>query len=121
MSKSQLTPFWYTPEGQDASAAVSFQLRPLTQPQMVDVEEHAEPNTDRISRKGQWIAGSIGIVSVKGAAHPETGEAAAMPECLKWINRHLVRMCGLRLIANDAGLDWHGVIRSEPQDDPEKN
>lgn len=119
---SKVTPFWFQPPDQ----AIEFRLRPLTQPQMVEVEEHRGAD-GTISRKGQWVAGTLGIIGIRGATHPDTGNSAAVPECFQWIDRNLIRMCGLRLIINDQGLDWEKALKGEhgqpdaPEADPAKN
>lgn len=124
MSKApRLTPFWYVPEGQEGEE-VSFKLRPLTQPQMVDVEEHYV--NGRSTDKANYIAGTLGIIEVKGIRHPETQQLVKLPD-FSWLPRGWVRLCGMRLLAEDAGLDWDelmaGLVPAErsPEDDPEKN
>lgn len=126
----KLTPFWYTPEGQDEGEKVSFLLRPLTQPQMVEVEEHYVDGKQ--TAKAQYVAGRLGIIQVRGVTHPETGEPAVVPSCFEWLSRSWVKLCGTRLIAEDAGLDWDEIMKSlepgeppagppKPEDDPEGN
>lgn len=106
----KLTPFWYEPEGQDDEGEkVRFLLRPLTQQQMVDVEEHYVDG--RITGKAQYIAGKLGIVQVQGAYHPQTNQPAVPPSCFEWLDRTLVKLCGLRLIIEDRGLDWDQIMK----------
>lgn len=122
----KLTPFWYTPEGQEE---VSFLLRPLTQPQMVEVEEHYR--NGRATERAQYVAGTIGIIQVKGIHHPTTGQPAVVPACFDWMDRRLVKLCGLRLIVEDLGLDWDQIMKPladapeskalQPQDTDEGN
>jgi hypothetical protein len=120
----RLAPFWYTPEGQEETAEkISFHLRPLSQPQMVDIEEHYVGG--RQTKKAQFIAGTMGVIGVKGIRNPETGARPIIPECFDWIPRAWVRLAGMRLIAEDQGIDWdklmEGLDPSEaegPQDDP---
>lgn len=120
----KVTPFWYTPEGQNDGEQVSFKLRPLTQPQIVDVEEHYRDG--RMTGKATYVAGTLGIVGVKGFRHPETGDPAVPPQCFDWLPRSWVRLCGTRLLANDQGIDWDAqmaeLINGEtPEEDPQGN
>lgn len=126
---TKLTPFWYEPEGQGEGEAISFHLRPLTQPQMVEVEEHYEDG--KVTGKAEYVAGTLGIIAVKGLRHPETGVPAVPPMCFDWVPRGLVKACGRRLIVNDWGLDWDKIMKPltegepppdpKPHEDPEKN
>lgn len=125
----RLTPFWYTPEGQEEGEQVSFLLRPLTQPQMIEVEEHYV--NGKQTGKAQYVAGRLGIIQVKGYVHPQTGEQPVIPSCFDWLPRSWVKLCGARLIAEDHGIDWDelmGPLKSgeaprehKQEEDPEGN
>lgn len=115
----KLTPFWYTPEGQADGEHVSFKLRPLTQPQMVEVEEYYD-REGKITARATYMAGTLGIAGVKGVRHPDTDEPAIPPQCFEWLPRSWVRLCGSRLIAEDQGIDWDSWMSDVKGDSPDE-
>lgn len=117
----KLLPFWYEPEFQTGQPPfVRFKLRPLTQQEMIDVEElytEARPGApSRTTRAAQFKAGMLAIVAVENVTD-EAGEPIRWPY---GIDRHgqaaealrtMVVQAGLRIIVEMSGGDWARFVK----------
>lgn len=130
----KLTPFWYEPEFQDIPDPVSVRLRPLTQADMIEIEELYEDGIYP-TRRAYYRAGRLAITEVRGL-FDDDGAPAKWPACADRVERHLVVMAGFRAITEQSGGDWAVIVRemrarmegepvdekaAEPHEDPEKN
>lgn len=126
-----LQPFWYEPEFQDDEAEkIEFRLRPLTEADMVDVEELYIAG--RPTQRAQYAAGCRAIIDVRGAYEANGDPAKSVAR----MPRHLVSLAGYRAIVAQEGGDWEDKVRrmrafitgeslddepEEPHEDPVKN
>lgn len=111
----KLLPFWYVPEFQADEPPVRFKLRPLTQQEMIDVEDlytEARPGSPpRTTRASQFKAGMLAIQAVENVTD-ESGEPIRWPYGIDRKGRAaedlraLIVQAGLRIIVEMNGGDW---------------
>lgn len=107
----RLTPFWFTPPDQETDPG-KFKLRPLSQPQVVDMFSHYDvlPNGDQVpGGRTFYEAGRVGIVDLDGFTDPDTGKAVGWPSSLDRLPFKLIQDCGRKLL-----YDAWGVAADEP-------
>lgn len=124
----KLQPFWYAPEFQTDDPPVRFKLRPLTQQEMIDVEElytEGRPGVpSRTTRAAQFKAGMLAIQAVENLAD-ESGEPIRWPYGIdrKGVAaeelRTMIVQAGLRIIVEMNGGDWKRFVAAV--DDAQKS
>lgn len=76
----KLAPYWY-PLEQDP--AVRFRLRPITQPQLAEVESLIVAGV--LTPKALVEAAKLSIMSIEGMTNAEDGSVSVWPACFPWI------------------------------------
>lgn len=104
--KTKLTPFWYEPEFQEGDK-VKFRLRPLTQRDMIELDEFAD-EAGNLPRRAQYEAGVKAITAVQGFTD-EDGNELSWSACSDLIDRYLITQCGFRAIVAQNGGDWDAI------------
>lgn len=107
--RPKLTPFWFTPDGQDENDAVEFKLRPLTEPQVMDLFATYGPE-GRPTESTWYRAGEMGIVEVRNLTID--GKPARWPQHRNVIPYKWVSSCGVNLCIEAWGRD-----QKESEDD----
>lgn len=124
----KLGPFWYEPEFQSGSPPfVRLKLRPLTQQEMIEVEQlyvAARPGMPPLStRAAQFKAAMLSIVACEHIKDEKD-------EPIRWpsgIDRHgaaaedlrtMIVQAGLRIIVEMSGGDWRKFVSAvtEPEE-----
>lgn len=112
----KLQPFWFEPPYQEPGEAVRFQLRPLTQAEMIECEDlYKEGQWTRIA---QYRAGMTSIVACDGISDADGkpvrwGRGAVIGETHGKAGqelRSMVVLCGLRILTEMNGQDWAAII-----------
>lgn len=104
----KLAPFWYEPEFQDdGDDPVAFQLKPLTQGEMVEIEDFYDEG--RITRRAMYEAGRRAIIGYRGIAD-ENGQSPPWRDIAERVHRHLIVVAGWRAITEATGGDWDLVM-----------
>lgn len=98
--RPKLTPFWYTPEGQDEDPA-EFKLRPLTQPQIVELFETFRDNHP--TGVTWYRAGEMAIVDIRNLSDSE-GRAVSWPKHKAHIPYSWISSCGAKIYVESMGL-----------------
>jgi hypothetical protein len=118
---AKLSPFWYAPEfGNDEAHPVRFKLRPLTQEQIIEVEDMFTPSADGTgraswNRRAQFRAAMISIAAVDGL-EDANGEPLRWPFGIDVQGevgqqlRDLICIAGMRIITEAQGNDWAALI-----------
>lgn len=91
--RPKLTPFWFTPGGQDEKDAAEFKLRPLTEPQVMEL--FATYADGRPSEQTWYRAGEMGIVELRNLTIE--GKPARWPQHRAVIPHRWVSACGVHL------------------------
>ena len=132
--RTKLTPFWYEPEFHQDADKVKFHLRPLTQRDMVEIDEYCERNGD-LTGRAQYEAGLKAIIAVRGLTD-EDGNEARWPACAPFVDRHHISQAGARAVIEQTGGNWAAIVQKmrqtlglevaseaapDPAGDPEKN
>jgi len=106
----KLLPFWFTPEFQEGTAPVKFRLRPLTQAEMIEVEElYGEHGW---TRAAQFRAGMLSIIACENIVAAD-GKPVRWPDGIEVPGtalRGLIAHCGMRIIVEMNGNDWSEII-----------
>lgn len=122
----KLLPFWYEPEFQTGEPPfVRFKLRPLTQQEMIDVEELYTPARADVpslsTRAARFKAGMLAIIACDGIAD-EKGEPIRWPAGINEragrevdALREMICMAGLRIIVEMNGEDWKKIVAPADQ------
>ncbi len=108
---TNLAPFWHAPDGQEEETKAEFKLRPLTQPQLVELFATYENGAP--CGRTYYRAGEIGILDMRGIT--VNGKPARWPFHKDVIPYPLVYACGLKLFVDAYSLD------TESEDSPSKN
>lgn len=116
----KLQPFWYVPEFQSEDPPVRFKLRPLTQAEMIEVEElytEARPGVPPLStRAAQFKAAMLSITACEGITD-EKGDPIRWPLGVDRAHaddslRMLICQAGLRIIVEMNGGDWKRFVQA---------
>lgn len=105
--KTALTSFWYEPEFQ-GDEKVKFKLRPLTQRDMIEIDEFMDSNGG-VTRRSQYEAGMRAITAASGFVDEE-GNEVKWPTCAPFVDRNLIIACGFRSIIAQTGGDWDAIV-----------
>lgn len=101
----KLAPFWYEPEFQpEGEEKISFLLKPLTQADMIEVDEHENPN------RARYVAGRMAIMRIRGLADDD-GNEVRWAEVADRFERSLVVQAGFRAICAAGQIDWAFVVK----------
>ena len=104
----KLTPYWFTPEDQEGESPARFKLRPLTQPQIVDVMDRFVGGKPTM---GAWYAaGEISIIEVDNLTI--NGEPAKWPKDKAHVPWVLVTQCGIEAFSAAQKADDPDTVKN---------
>lgn len=110
-----IAPFWYKPDGQEGeSQPAEFRIRPLTQPDLLDVE--STYGDDGRPTSLSWLrACDLGVIEVRNL-YDEQNRKALWPQCRPRVPRAWLLQLGAKVV-----MATLGHVEDEPEGDPEKN
>lgn len=109
----KLTPFWYTPETQEQEGEVEFRLRPLTQAQLVELDEMQGPDKPIalvLKPTTMYAAARMAVVGIRGVVDGEGNELKWTEDVAEAMPRHLMVQAGWRLLEQARGRDWDALV-----------
>lgn len=100
----QIAPFWFTPENQEGDDKIRFKLKPLTQPQLVELFDTF--NGTQPTTRTWYRAGEMGLNGGQAIENLTIGgRQAQWPRDKDVIPHALVVACGVELCMQAWALD----------------
>ncbi len=112
----KLAPYWY-PLEQDP--AVRFRLRPITQPQLAEIESMIVDGV--LVPKALVEAAKLSIMTIEGMTNVEDGSVSVWPMCYPWIPVDVLTEVGASVYNTARPAAAHADGAEDPGGGTEKN